>query len=211
MLTVVIGIHIAAGLTAVIAGLTAMLAPKRAGRHPRSGHVFLVAVGVVFATALGIVAAVPTPPTYLSPAASPCSPPRRVSPHDGSAGAAGSATTSPPWASPTSRLLTTFYVDNGPKLPLWNLLPRSSFWILPAAIGLPLIARAAAPTLHAEADNGPEVRTTDDRPHPSRGQRLRPGSCPLRRCRPGRHQQEGRACCGTASTIGSDETTPAPR
>jgi len=39
-------------------------------------------------------------------------------------------------------LLTTFYVDNGPKLPLWNLLPRSSFWILPAAIGLPLITRA---------------------------------------------------------------------
>jgi len=59
MLTVVIGIHIAAGLTAVIAGLTAMLAPKQAGRHPRSGHVFLVALGVVFATALGIVAARP--------------------------------------------------------------------------------------------------------------------------------------------------------
>lgn len=30
----------------------------------------------------------------------------------------------------------------GPKLPLWNLLPPSSFWILPVAIGLPLIARA---------------------------------------------------------------------
>jgi hypothetical protein len=39
-------------------------------------------------------------------------------------------------------LLTAFYVDNGPKLPPWNLLPRSSFWILPAAIGLPLITRA---------------------------------------------------------------------
>ena len=56
MLTVVIGIHIAAGLTAVIAGLTAMLAPKQAGRHPHRGHVFLVAIGVVFATATGFTA-----------------------------------------------------------------------------------------------------------------------------------------------------------
>jgi hypothetical protein len=39
-------------------------------------------------------------------------------------------------------LLTTFYVDNGPKLPLWKLLPPNSFRILPAGIGLPLITLA---------------------------------------------------------------------
>jgi pimeloyl-ACP methyl ester carboxylesterase len=39
-------------------------------------------------------------------------------------------------------LLTAFYVDNGPRLLLWNLLPRITFWFLPAAIGLPLIGRA---------------------------------------------------------------------
>jgi len=117
MLTVVIGIHIAAGLTAVIAGLTAMLAPKQAGRHPHRGHVFLVAIGVVFATATGFTA-------------------RRIRWHGWQRhhiAAMGIASIA---------LLTTFYVDNGPKLPLWNLLPRSSFWILPAAIGLPLITRA---------------------------------------------------------------------
>jgi hypothetical protein len=39
-------------------------------------------------------------------------------------------------------LLTGFYVDNGPQLPLWNRLPSWSFWFLPAAIGIPLTWRA---------------------------------------------------------------------
>lgn len=41
-------------------------------------------------------------------------------------------------------LLTGFYVDNGPHLPLWNLLPPIAYWLLPALGGLPLIARAIA-------------------------------------------------------------------
>ena len=39
-------------------------------------------------------------------------------------------------------LLTGFYVDNGPNLPLWNLLPHFLYWLLPAAIGTPLLLRA---------------------------------------------------------------------
>ena len=39
-------------------------------------------------------------------------------------------------------LLTAFYVDNGPHLPLWNKLPAIAFWLLPAAIGVPLSVRA---------------------------------------------------------------------
>jgi hypothetical protein len=39
-------------------------------------------------------------------------------------------------------LLTAFYVDNGPHLPLWNQLPTIAFWIGPSLIGLPLVARA---------------------------------------------------------------------
>ena len=39
-------------------------------------------------------------------------------------------------------LLTGFYVDNGPQLPLWNRLPHWSFWFLPAAVGIPLTWRA---------------------------------------------------------------------
>ncbi len=36
-------------------------------------------------------------------------------------------------------LLTGFYVDNGPQLPLWKLLPHWVYWVLPAAVGIPLV------------------------------------------------------------------------
>jgi hypothetical protein len=36
-------------------------------------------------------------------------------------------------------LLTAFYVDNGKSLPLWRELPEIAFWILPSAIGVPII------------------------------------------------------------------------
>jgi len=39
-------------------------------------------------------------------------------------------------------MLTAFYVDNGPHLPLWDHLPILAFWLLPGAIGAPLTARA---------------------------------------------------------------------
>ena len=41
-------------------------------------------------------------------------------------------------------LLTAFYVDNGKHLPLWRSLPHLTYWLLPSAIGAPLIARALA-------------------------------------------------------------------
>jgi hypothetical protein len=36
-------------------------------------------------------------------------------------------------------LFTGFYVDNGPRIPGWKLLPHGSYWVIPAAIGVPLI------------------------------------------------------------------------
>jgi hypothetical protein len=39
-------------------------------------------------------------------------------------------------------MLTAFYVDNGPRLPLWRLLPPSAFWFLPSLVALPLLARS---------------------------------------------------------------------
>ena len=41
-----------------------------------------------------------------------------------------------------SASITAFYVDNGPHLPLWDRLPVWAFWVLPSAIGAPLIVRA---------------------------------------------------------------------
>src|SRR5436190_2176045 len=39
-------------------------------------------------------------------------------------------------------MITAFYVDNGPHLPLWDRLPVLAFWLLPAAIAAPIITRA---------------------------------------------------------------------
>jgi hypothetical protein len=39
-------------------------------------------------------------------------------------------------------LLTGFYVDNGPHLPVWNRLPDWSFWGLPSLVGFPIIVAA---------------------------------------------------------------------
>ena len=39
-------------------------------------------------------------------------------------------------------MLTAFYVDNGKHLPLWKELPQLSFWLLPAALGIPFLVRA---------------------------------------------------------------------
>jgi hypothetical protein len=46
-------------------------------------------------------------------------------------------------------MLTAFYVDNGPHLPLWDRLPAFAFWLLPSAIGAPVIIRAILGARHA--------------------------------------------------------------
>jgi hypothetical protein len=49
-------------------------------------------------------------------------------------------------------MLTAFYVDNGPHLPLWDRLPAWVFWLLPSAIGAPVIARAVLRARRAHQD-----------------------------------------------------------
>jgi len=39
-------------------------------------------------------------------------------------------------------MLTAFYVDNGPKLPGWRLLPPVTFWFLPTLVALPFAVLA---------------------------------------------------------------------
>ena len=39
-------------------------------------------------------------------------------------------------------LLTAFYVDNGKSLPLWRELPPLALWLLPSAVGVPIIVYA---------------------------------------------------------------------
>jgi hypothetical protein len=39
-------------------------------------------------------------------------------------------------------LLPAFYVDNGKSLPLWRDLPTIAYWLLPGAVGAPLLLNA---------------------------------------------------------------------
>lgn len=138
-----LGFHVAAGATSIVAGAAAALARKQAGRHPRAGTVYLYGVAAVFASAtvmtsirwrqdwhLFVIGAVTFTLAALGWWA------RRRHRH--------------PWlvwhgtamAGSYVALLTGFYVDNGPQLPVWDRLPHLTYWLLPAAIGIPLTWRA---------------------------------------------------------------------
>src|SRR4029450_13232695 len=45
-----VGVHVLAGIVAVVAGATAMLSPKGPGRHPRAGSVYFWALATVCVT-----------------------------------------------------------------------------------------------------------------------------------------------------------------
>jgi hypothetical protein len=137
-----LAVHVMAGLTAVATGAIAALARKGSSRHIRAGRWFYAAVTVVFATAT-ILAAMRWRQDYylfLIGAAAFTSATigyqhrRRHRPGDtGHIAGMGAAYVA---------MLTAFYVDNGPHLPLWDRLPTLAFWLLPTAIGAPIIARA---------------------------------------------------------------------
>ena len=133
-------VHVTAGLVAVIAGAAAMLASKGGRSHRRRGLIYLIALGVVCVSgaglaivrgpgfahllALGALAAVLACAGYLAR--------RRPSPAIHLLGMTASYVV----------MLTAFYVDNGPKLPGWRLLPHAAFWVLPSLVALPFTIRA---------------------------------------------------------------------
>ena len=140
--------HIATALTCVVTGAVAALSPKRPGRHPRLGTLYYRSLWVVVASAAGWPpCAGPRTPTagawHLSLAAATLGRTarrrrwqwrrwRRIGLH--LAGMSASYIL----------LLTAFYVDNGKNLPVWRTLPHLAYWLLPTAVGLPLVARALA-------------------------------------------------------------------
>jgi len=150
-----LAVHVLAGLTAVATGAVAALARKGSRRHIRAGRWYYRAITVVFATAtvlaamrwrqdyylflIGAVAFTAATIGYLHL--------RRHRPGDtGHIAGMGTAYVA---------MLTAFYVDNGPHLPLWDHLPAWAFWLLPSAIGAPVIARAVVCAQHINRDAPP--------------------------------------------------------
>jgi hypothetical protein len=138
-----LAVHVVAGTTAVLAGVFATTAAKRPGRHPRAGTVYLYAIVAVFVTATVMAALRWRQDRHLFLIAS---------------AAFGLAVLG--WLARRRRrdrwmlwhgsamagsyiaLFTGFYVDNGAQLPLWNRLPHLLYWLIPAAVGVPLTWRA---------------------------------------------------------------------
>lgn len=138
-----LGAHVAAGLTAVVAGAVAAFSRKRPGLHPRSGLIYCWGTLWVFISSL-VMAAVRWPHDthllvvgFVGFASAVC-------------GVILRARARPRWrprhllAMSISyvALFTGFYVDNGPHLPGWRVLPWWSFWLLPSAIGTLLVSRS---------------------------------------------------------------------
>lgn len=138
----VLAVHVLAGLTAVVAGAVAALSGKGGTGHVRFGRHYYRAICVVFGTAtilavvrwhenyqlflIGAIAFAAASIGYLH---------RRRhragdAPHITGMGLSYIA------------MLTAFYVDNGPHLPLWDRLPTVAYWVLPTFVGGPIVIRA---------------------------------------------------------------------
>ena len=139
----IVGVHVLFGLICTLTGIMAMLSVKRRGPHPWYGSVYFWCLGGVFATAAALAAV------------------RWAEDHDlftiGALAFAsailGRMARRKRWSNwarihitgmGTSYilLLTAFYVDNGKNLPIWRELPPIAYWLIPAAVGIPLIVRA---------------------------------------------------------------------
>jgi hypothetical protein len=139
----VVGVHILLGLACTVTGIIAMLSPKRAGRHPRYGTIYFWCLAGVFLTAAGLAAVRWARDYHLF----------ILGALSFTAACLGRQARRHRWRYWASLhitgmgasyvlLLIAFYVDNGKSLPLWKELPPTAYWLLPAAIGIPLIVRA---------------------------------------------------------------------
>jgi uncharacterized membrane protein len=139
----IVGVHVLFGLAAVIAGAMAMFARKGRGRHSNFGTIYFWCLFGLFVTmsALSFMRWAENYHLFILGAlsfASACfgrTAARRCWrqwPRLHLAGMAASYIV----------MLTAFYVDNGKNLPLWKELPQIAFWVLPAAVGMPLILHA---------------------------------------------------------------------
>ena len=139
----IVAAHVGAGLICSMAGAIAIVAPKRAGRHPCAGALYYWSLVVVFLSMAALSLLRWPANTHLFV----------LGILSFSSGAVGRLSRRRRWRAwlPVHvagmgvsyiLLLTAFYVDNGPHLPLWRLLPPLAHWLLPSIVGVPILAWA---------------------------------------------------------------------
>jgi hypothetical protein len=139
----VLAIHVGAGLVCVIAGPVAMLSRKAKGRHRQAGTVYYWSLCVVFVTMTAIAVFRWAEDDHLFVLGA-------LSLASATVGRMARRGLWQSWArvhivgmgASYIVMLTAFYVDNGPNLPLWRELPPIALWMLPALIGTPILLHA---------------------------------------------------------------------
>jgi hypothetical protein len=152
----VLAIHIPAGIVCVLAGLVALLSKKQPGRHPKFGTIYYWSLSVVFVSASFLAALRWSEDYHLF----------ILGTLSFTAASFGRMAHRRRWHGWVRLhiigmglsyvlMLTAFYVDNGKDLPLWKKLPTITYWILPSAVGLPLIVHTVLHhPLVVKAQNG---------------------------------------------------------
>jgi hypothetical protein len=141
----VLSVHVLFGLACVILGIAAMLSVKRSGQHPRFGTAYYWCLAILFATATLLAAMRWSEDNHLF----------ILGALSFVAAAVGRIARRHLWRRWVDfhvtgmglsyiLMLTAFYVDNGKNLPVWRNLPYLAYWLLPGAVGIPLIVNALA-------------------------------------------------------------------
>jgi Predicted membrane protein (DUF2306) len=134
-----IAVHVVSGLVAVIAGAVAMLSRKQAGLHPLGGTVYFWSLSIVAVTMAVLAISRWSEDYHLFILGTLAFAVAII-------GRTARRNLWPNWArihmtgmgASYALMLTAFYVDNGPNLPVWRDLPPIAFWLLPTVIGLPI-------------------------------------------------------------------------
>ena len=135
-----VSVHILAGLGCVVAGAVGMLSTKGRGRHSSFGAAYYWSLSIVFATSTVLSAMRWAEDWHLFV----------LGARSFGVATIGRAALRQRWRHWLRLhiggmgisyivLLTAFYVDNGPNLPVWRALPAITYWTVPAAIGLPIL------------------------------------------------------------------------
>jgi hypothetical protein len=137
----IVGFHVLVGLVCVVTGAFAMLSDKGRGRHSNFGTPYYWCLAAVFvsATALSTIRWTEDYHLFILGTLS------FAAAYFGRR-ALRQRWRKWPWLHVMGMgtsyilLLTAFYVDNGGNLPLWRELPMIAFWLLPSAVGIPIMA-----------------------------------------------------------------------
>ncbi len=141
----ILAVHVPLGLSAVVTGAAAMLREKRRGAHSLLGSIYFWSLGALFATSAALAAMRWSQDYQLF----------ALGALAFVAALMGREARRRRWRTAIDlhvvgmgvsyiAMLTAFYVDNGKNLPIWRDLPSAAYWLVPSAVGFPVIIWALA-------------------------------------------------------------------